>query len=92
MLQTRSARSCHLRGPDRGLWVDEIDLAACSMNTSSQRDDWVYAPYELETQLVDAYALPLNLDQNQHNRFHPELTAARKAAKELAAQLPILPR
>jgi hypothetical protein len=25
--------------------VDEIVLAVCSMNTSSQRDDWVYAPY-----------------------------------------------
>jgi putative transposase len=45
--QTRSASRCHFRAPDRGPCVDEIGLAGCSMNTNSQRDDWVYAPYGL---------------------------------------------
>jgi hypothetical protein len=49
-------------------------------------------PWLLEEQLIGAYDLPLNLDQNKHNAFHPELSAARRAAKERAAQLPIVPR
>ncbi len=49
-------------------------------------------PWELEEELIARYDLPLNLDQNRRNAFHPELSAARRAAKERAAQLPILPR
>lgn len=49
-------------------------------------------PWVLEEELIRRYDLPLNLDQNKHNAFHPELSAARRAAKERAAHLPILPR
>jgi hypothetical protein len=49
-------------------------------------------PWELEEELIARYDIPLNLDQNQRNAFHPELSAARRTAKERAAQLPILPR
>jgi hypothetical protein len=47
-------------------------------------------PWVLEEQLILRYDLPLNLDQNRRNAFHPELSAARRAAKELAARLPIV--
>jgi hypothetical protein len=49
-------------------------------------------PWTLEEQLISRYDLPLNLDQNKHNAFHPELTAIRKASKARAAGLPALPR
>ena len=45
-----------------------------------------------EEALILRYDLPLNLDQNKDNTFHPELSAIRRAAKEQAARLPILPR
>jgi hypothetical protein len=34
-------------------------------------------PWTIESQLISQLALPLNLDQNKHNPFHAELTAAR---------------
>lgn len=49
-------------------------------------------PWSLEEYLIARYDVPLNLDQNQRNRFHPELSAARKAAKQRAAELPVLPK
>jgi hypothetical protein len=49
-------------------------------------------PWTLEEELISRYDLPLNLDQNKHNAFHPELSTARKAAKQRAAELPILER
>jgi GIY-YIG catalytic domain len=47
--------------------------------------------WELDEELIARYDLPLNLDQNKRNAFHPELSAARRAAEERALQLPILP-
>jgi hypothetical protein len=35
-------------------------------------------PWDVEEQLIHRYDLPLNLDQNKRNAFHPELTAARE--------------
>lgn len=49
-------------------------------------------PWALEDEVIARLDLPLNLDQNKQNAFHPELSAARQAAKERAARLPILPR
>ena len=49
-------------------------------------------PWHIEASLIAQYDLPLNLDQNKRNRFHPELSAARQRAKQCAAELPILPR
>jgi len=49
-------------------------------------------PWAPEEALIVRYDLPLNLDQNKRNAFHPELSAIRRAAKEHAARLPILPR
>jgi hypothetical protein len=49
-------------------------------------------PWLIEEQLIERYDIPLNLDQNKHNRFHPEFSSARKQAKQRAAKLPVLPR
>jgi hypothetical protein len=48
-------------------------------------------PWLLEADLIAQFDLPLNLDQNKRT-FHPELSAARSAAKRRAAELPVLPR
>jgi hypothetical protein len=48
-------------------------------------------PWTVEEDVIQRYDVPLNLDQNKHNRFHPELTAARRRAKQAAAELPIVP-
>lgn len=48
-------------------------------------------PWILEQQLIGTIDVPLNLDGNRHNRFHPELTAARAAAVARARSLPPLP-
>jgi hypothetical protein len=47
-------------------------------------------PWVLEHQLIQALALPLNLDQNRAHSFHPTLSAIRRAAKTQARALPIL--
>ena len=52
----------------------------------------VREPWLLEEELISRYDVPLNLDQNRRNAFHPELTATRKAAKQRAAALPVLPQ
>jgi hypothetical protein len=49
-------------------------------------------PWKLEEELISRYDLPLNLDQNKHNAFHPELSQARRAAKQRASELPVLAR
>ena len=49
-------------------------------------------PWTLEEELISRYDLPLNLNQNKQNAFHPELSAARRVAKQRAAELPVLAR
>jgi hypothetical protein len=49
-------------------------------------------PWLIEERLLERHDIPLNLDQNKHNRFHPELSTARKQAKQRAAELPVLRR
>jgi len=48
-------------------------------------------PWELESRLIAAVDLPLNLDGNARNQFHPELTGTRKQAVEAARLLPSVP-
>ncbi|MGY1741162.1 MULTISPECIES: GIY-YIG nuclease family protein [unclassified Blastococcus] len=48
-------------------------------------------PWELEDELIKRLDLPLNLEGNAHNAFHPELTRVRKLAVEAANALPVLP-
>jgi hypothetical protein len=48
-------------------------------------------PWILESHLIADLDVPLNLQGNRHNRFHPELTAARSSAVARARALPILP-
>lgn len=48
-------------------------------------------PWLLEERLIAGLDVPLNLDGNAHNRFHPELTAIRAAAVARARALPVLP-
>ena len=48
-------------------------------------------PWELEDDLIAAVDLPLNLEGNSHNRFHPVLTQTRARYIAQANSLPILP-
>lgn len=49
-------------------------------------------PWHLEEELIASLDLPLNLDQNQHNPFHAELSRRRSEAKAAAVLLPVLQR
>jgi len=49
-------------------------------------------PWTVEEDIISRFDVPLNLDQNKHNAFHPELSAARRRAKQRAAEVPVLPR
>jgi hypothetical protein len=46
-------------------------------------------PWMLEKRLLSEVCLPLNLDQNRQNSFHPVLAAIRATAKREARDLPI---
>ncbi|MFD7509814.1 GIY-YIG nuclease family protein [Streptomyces sp. NPDC059853] len=46
-------------------------------------------PWLLESALISGLDLPLNLDQNRHNAFHPTLKALRAAARQRARERPI---
>ena len=48
-------------------------------------------PWLLEHALLEKLDLPLNLDKNTGNNFHPILTAARATAAMRARALPVLP-
>ena len=48
-------------------------------------------PWELEDYLIGSLDVPLNLDGNASNAFHPSLSAARAAAVARARQLPVVP-
>jgi hypothetical protein len=48
-------------------------------------------PWLVEGHLIAGLDVPLNIDGNAHNRFHPELTATRAAAVAQARALPVLP-
>lgn len=47
-------------------------------------------PWELEDHLIATIDVPLNLDGNSRNMFHPELTRARADAVRRARELPVL--
>ena len=49
-------------------------------------------PWELEEELISRFNLPLNLDMNVANTFHPVLSELPRAAKAKARALPILPK
>lgn len=46
---------------------------------------------ELEERLIELLDLPLNLDGNSRNAFHPELTRVRRDAVASANALPVVP-
>jgi hypothetical protein len=54
---------------------------------------WVVreAPWLLEDELIATLDLPLNLQGNAHNRFHPLLTEARARWVSRARELPVVP-
>lgn len=53
---------------------------------------WIVEPEPclLEAFLIADLDVPLNLEGNAHNRFHPELTAARAKAVARALALPVI--
>jgi hypothetical protein len=68
--------------------LGEQDLS--SWMETNARVAWVARsdPWELEDHLIAELDLPLNLLGNSRNRFHPALTACRKAATDRARALP----
>jgi hypothetical protein len=54
---------------------------------------WVVrdGPWQLEDELIATLDLPLNLQGNAHNRFHPLLTQARARCVSRARELPVVP-
>ncbi|GAB2775124.1 GIY-YIG nuclease family protein [Streptomyces daliensis] len=46
-------------------------------------------PWTVEADLIARLDLPLNLDQNRHNAFHPHLTELRARARHRARDLPV---
>ncbi|MGA5035688.1 GIY-YIG nuclease family protein [Streptomyces capoamus] len=48
-----------------------------------------HEPWTMESELISQLDLPLNLDQNRHNGFHPRLKELRAKARERARALPI---
>lgn len=46
-------------------------------------------PWTVEADLIGRLDLPLNLDQNRHNAFHPRLTEIRAQARQRARELPV---
>jgi hypothetical protein len=46
-------------------------------------------PWAAERELITQLDLPLNLDQNQHNSFHPFLKELRAQARRGARELPV---
>lgn len=48
-------------------------------------------PWELEERLIELLDLPLNLDRNSRNAFHPALTRVRRDAVVAANLLPVVP-
>ncbi|MGI5370437.1 GIY-YIG nuclease family protein [Streptomyces iakyrus] len=46
-------------------------------------------PWNLESELISQFDLPLNLDQNRHNAFHSRLKELRAQARKRARDLPI---
>jgi hypothetical protein len=49
------------------------------------------SPWELEDHLIASLDLPLNLQGNGHNPFHPVLTGVRAKCTAEAKALPVLP-
>jgi hypothetical protein len=64
-------------------WMDE-----------NARSVWLTCeePWKLEAILISKLYLPLNLDQNNRNEFHPILSQLRRAARHRAKALAVLPR
>jgi hypothetical protein len=56
------------------------------------RVSWIVdtAPWVLEEHLISTLDIPLNLDGNKHNAFHPQLTAMRAASVARARKLPVV--
>ena len=56
------------------------------------RVSWIVdtAPSVLEEYLISTLDVPLNLDGNKHNAFHPQLTAMRAASWPEAEELPVV--
>ena len=54
---------------------------------------WVVCddPWVLEEAVIHEVDVPLNLDQNRHNRFHAILASRRSEAVQRARALPVLP-
>lgn len=48
------------------------------------------SPWVIESRLFTELVLPLNLDQNRHSAFHASLSAARRAQRATATDLPVV--
>jgi hypothetical protein len=61
--------------------------------SDNARVSWIVdpAPWLLEERFIGHLDVPLNIEGNNHNRFHAELVAVRAAAAARARALPVVP-
>jgi hypothetical protein len=80
-------------GSGNRLTFVEGEQALSSWMAENACVSWVVRerPWELEAELIASLDLPLNLQANSHNQFHPVLTAARARCVAQAKSLPVLP-
>jgi hypothetical protein len=68
------------------------EQAISAWMAENARVSWIVdnAPWVLEKHLISTLDVPLNLDGNKHNVFHPQLTAIRAASVARARELPVV--
>ena len=64
----------------------------CQLDGGQSRVSWIARSLTtvVERELFNSLDLPLNLQDNSHNRFHRQLTGVRAAAEARARALPVL--
>ena len=80
-------------GSGKRLTFVEGEQALSAWMAESAYVSWVVheRPWELESELIAALDLPLNLQMNSHNQFRSVLTAARARCVAEAKALPVVP-
>ena len=80
----RPDRCCYSEAGSMPVWPDLVRNAFVSWIVRS-------SPWELKDALIAELDLPLNLQGNKRNQFHPVLTAARARCAAQARAMPVLP-
>ena len=80
-------------GSGKRMTFTDGELRLSAWMSENARVSWIVdlAPWVLEARLIASLDVPLNIDGNSHNEFHPSLVAARAGAVAKARLLPIAP-